>query len=57
MTRPDEVRAEDRQSSLQLAQQFPELFTVFGEYPLDQLRTALEAVRTNGSGTVLLRLS
>lgn len=56
MTRSDDVRAEDRRAAAQLAQQWPELFAVYAAYPLGQLRSAIEAVRTNGTGTVLLRL-
>jgi len=55
MTRPDEVRAADQQAAVRVAEQRPELFPVHAQYSLSELRTALEAVRTNGSGTVLLR--
>lgn len=57
MTRAAQARAADRQAAVRPAEQWPGLFAVYGEYPLDQLRSAVEAVRANGSGTVLLRLN
>ena len=55
MTRPDEIRAADRQAAVQLAERWPELFAAHSTYPLDALRSAVEAVRGNGTGTALLR--
>jgi NADPH:quinone reductase-like Zn-dependent oxidoreductase len=57
MMRSHEIRAEDRWVAVQLAQRRPELFATSPEYPLDRLREAVEAVRGDGAGTVLLRLN
>jgi NADPH:quinone reductase-like Zn-dependent oxidoreductase len=57
MARPDDVKIAGRQAAVRLAEQWPELFSVYATYPLDRLRTAVEAVRANGTGTVLLRLN
>jgi NADPH:quinone reductase-like Zn-dependent oxidoreductase len=56
-TRPDEVRAADRHAALELAAQHPDLLAGHTTYPLEELRSAIKAARTNSAGTVLLRLN
>jgi NADPH:quinone reductase-like Zn-dependent oxidoreductase len=56
MTRPAEVRDADRQAAVELAVRHPELLAVHAAYPLDDLRAAIDAARTNGAGTALLEV-
>ncbi|MFD7288711.1 zinc-binding dehydrogenase [Streptomyces sp. NPDC059863] len=56
-TRPDAVQAADREAALELAVRHPELLAVHATYTLADLRDAIDAARTNGSGSALLRLS
>ncbi|HEV3355880.1 MAG TPA: zinc-binding dehydrogenase [Pseudonocardiaceae bacterium] len=53
MNRPAGIRAADRQAAVELAMRHPELFAVHAAYPLENLRAAVDAARTNGTGTVL----
>ncbi|MER8072141.1 zinc-binding dehydrogenase [Streptomyces sp. NPDC094034] len=55
--RPDDIRAADREAALELAARHPELLAVHATYPLEQLRDAIDAARTNGSGSALLTLN
>jgi NADPH:quinone reductase-like Zn-dependent oxidoreductase len=57
MTRPADVRDADRQAAVELAVRHPELLAVHAAYPLDELRAAIDAARTNGTGTVLLDIN
>ncbi|MEU9337073.1 hypothetical protein AB0D49_28555 [Streptomyces sp. NPDC048290] len=50
-------QAVDREAALELAARHPELLAVHAAYPLDQLRDAIDAARTNGTGSTLLALS
>ncbi|MEU4932956.1 zinc-binding dehydrogenase [Streptomyces yokosukanensis] len=56
-TRPSDIRAVDREAALELAARHPELLAVHAAYPLEELRDAIDAARTNGSGTALLKLN
>ncbi|WP_344577897.1 zinc-binding dehydrogenase [Streptomyces lunalinharesii] len=57
MHRPKAIRAADREAALELAVRHPELLTVHGTYPLEELWDAIDAATTNGSGSALLKLS
>ncbi|MGW7758973.1 zinc-binding dehydrogenase [Streptomyces violaceusniger] len=57
MSRPDSVRAADREAALELAERHPELLAVHATYSLEELGDAINATRTNGSGSVLLTLN
>jgi NADPH:quinone reductase-like Zn-dependent oxidoreductase len=56
-TRSADIRAADRRAALELAAQHPELLAVHATYPLEELRDAINAARTNGAGTALLKLN
>jgi NADPH:quinone reductase-like Zn-dependent oxidoreductase len=57
MTRPADVRGADRHAAVEFAARHPGLLTVYAVYPLDDLRDAIDEARTNGVGTVLLKLN
>ncbi|WP_163567030.1 MDR/zinc-dependent alcohol dehydrogenase-like family protein [Fodinicola feengrottensis] len=57
MTRPADVREDDRRAAAELAAHHPELLAVHAAYPLDDLRAAIDAARTNGTGAALLDIN